>query len=92
MREPYLGRISQAMVRRLEINIPQMITFIDTEIDLQPWERAANATYISDSETEIDLMSLMRDMMGTGRSTFAFNLPSWRSEALEIFTQSRMYL
>ncbi len=76
MQEPYLGRVSQAMVRGLEINIPQMISFIDTEIDLQPWERAANAIYISDTETEINLMSLMRDMMGSGRSTFVINLQS----------------
>jgi hypothetical protein len=41
-----------------------MITFVDSEIDLQPWERWAKASYISNSETEINLMSLMRDMLG----------------------------
>jgi hypothetical protein len=41
-----------------------MISFIDTEIDLQPWERSAKARFISSTVTEINLMSLLRDMMG----------------------------
>lgn len=64
MREPVLGKLTQALVRSLELNIPQMISFLDADIDLQPWERRADATFISNTETEINLMSLMRDMMG----------------------------
>lgn len=64
MKEPYLSKMLQGTIRALEENIPQMITFAEGEIDLQPWERWAKASYISGSETEIDLMSLMRDMMG----------------------------
>ena len=41
-----------------------MISFIDTEIDLQPWEKHSNTQYVSESEVEIDLMSLLRDMLG----------------------------
>lgn len=41
-----------------------MISFMDSEIDQHPWERSANASSISNSETEIDLMSLMRDILG----------------------------
>jgi hypothetical protein len=51
-------------MRGLEQNIPQMISFMEGEIDQQPWERFAQATYISDTESELNLMSLMRDMMG----------------------------
>lgn len=41
-----------------------MISFVDGEIDFQPWERVANASYISGTEMELDLMAMMRDMMG----------------------------
>lgn len=41
-----------------------MITFASSDIDLQSWERFAQADYISDSITELNLMPLMRDMMG----------------------------
>jgi hypothetical protein len=64
MREPALGKLTQALVKNLEHNIPEMISFLDGDIDLQPWERRADATFISKTETEINLMSLVRDMMG----------------------------
>jgi hypothetical protein len=64
MKEPYLSKMLQGTIQGLEENVPQMITFAEGDIDLQPWERWANASYISDSETEVNLMSLMRDMMG----------------------------
>jgi hypothetical protein len=64
LQEPALSKITQAVVRQLEFNVPQMISFLDTDIDLQPWERRADATFISTSETEVNLMSLLCDMMG----------------------------
>lgn len=64
MKEPHLGNILKATLKNLEQNIPQMLTFVDTEVDLQPWERFGEAAYISESETEIDLMALLRDMLG----------------------------
>ena len=64
MREPYLSNMLGKTVRGLETDIPQMISFMASEIDQQPWERFAKATYISDSETEIGLMALLRDMLG----------------------------
>ena len=64
MKEPYLGKMLKGTIQRLQENIPQMITFAESDIDLQPWERWAKASYISDSETEIALMPLVRDMMG----------------------------
>ncbi|KAF4634656.1 hypothetical protein G7Y89_g3455 [Cudoniella acicularis] len=64
MREPHMSNMLKATIRNLERNLQNMITFVDTEIDLQPWERWANASYISSSETEINLMSLLRDMTG----------------------------
>ena len=63
MREPLLGNLIERTIRNLEDNIPQMISFIDTEIDLQPWERSAKARFLSSSESEINLMSLLRDML-----------------------------
>ncbi|PBP17431.1 cytochrome P450 [Diplocarpon rosae] len=62
--EPYMTKILKALVKNLEQNIPQMISFIETPIDLQPWEQYAEARFISSSETEINLTSLVRDMMG----------------------------
>jgi hypothetical protein len=64
MKEPHLGNMLKGTLRGLEENIPRMITFSEGEIDLQPWERWAKADYITESITEINLMSLMRDMMG----------------------------
>ena len=40
------------------------MSFVDNDIDQHPWERSANASYISNSETEIDLLSLLRDILG----------------------------
>ncbi|PBP20502.1 cytochrome P450 [Diplocarpon rosae] len=62
--EPYMTKILKALVKNLEQNIPQMISFIETPIDLQPWEHYAEARFISSSETEINLTSLVQDMMG----------------------------
>ena len=64
LKEPHLSKMLKRTMRGLEQNIPQMISFMESEIDQQPWERFAQASYISDTETELDLMSLMRDMMG----------------------------
>lgn len=64
MQEPHLSDMLKRTIRGLEENIPQMISFMDGEIDQQPWERFAKATYISDSETELDFTALLRDMMG----------------------------
>ncbi|OWO99881.1 cytochrome P [Marssonina coronariae] len=62
--EPHLTKIFEVLVKNLERNIPQMISFIETPIDFQPWEQYAEACFISSSETEINLTSLIRDMMG----------------------------
>jgi hypothetical protein len=64
MKEPYLSQLLKPTIRNLEENIPQMISFTDSEIDQQPWERWGKASCISNSESEVNLMSLMRDMMG----------------------------
>lgn len=55
---------SQVSLKHLERNIPQMISFISTPIDLQPWEHHAEAHFISPLETELNLQSLIRSMMG----------------------------
>jgi hypothetical protein len=34
MREPHLGALLRAVIRGFEYNIPQMMSFVDTEIDL----------------------------------------------------------
>jgi hypothetical protein len=64
MKEPHLSKMLKATIRNFETNIPQMISYIDTEIDLQPWERMASPRFVSDTEAEINLMSLLRDLMG----------------------------
>ncbi|KAG0648510.1 Cytochrome P450 monooxygenase [Hyphodiscus hymeniophilus] len=64
MREPHLSNMLKGTILGLKTNIPQMISFARSEIDQQPWERFAKAAYISNSETEIGLMALMRDMLG----------------------------
>lgn len=64
MSEPQLGQMLKGTIKGLEENIPQMISFIDSEVDLQPWERYASASYVSDTEAEVNLMALMRDIMG----------------------------
>ncbi|EHL01702.1 putative 25-hydroxycholesterol 7-alpha-hydroxylase [Glarea lozoyensis 74030] len=64
LREPYLGQMLNTTVRNMERHICSMVSFVDTDIDLQPWERYAEASYVSDTETSLDLMKLMRDVMG----------------------------
>jgi hypothetical protein len=64
MREPHLSNMLKRTMGYLEANIPQMVSFADGEIDQAPWERWAGASSITDVETEINLMALMRDMMG----------------------------
>jgi hypothetical protein len=64
MREPHLGSLLRAVIRGFEHNIPRMVSFVDTEIDLQPWERVSDVTFVSSSEIEANLMSLFREMMG----------------------------
>lgn len=64
MTEPHLSNILKGTMTGLERDIPQMISFMPGEIDQQRWERFAQAMYISDSETELNLMALMRDMLG----------------------------
>jgi hypothetical protein len=41
-----------------------MISFTPGDIDLQPWERWANAEYITPTTTELNLCGLLRDLMG----------------------------
>ncbi|KAJ5033477.1 uncharacterized protein L3040_008592 [Drepanopeziza brunnea f. sp. 'multigermtubi'] len=62
--EPHMTKIIKNLVQNLERNTPQMISFVDSPIDLQPWERYAEARFISLSETELNLTSLLRDMIG----------------------------
>ncbi|TVY13113.1 25-hydroxycholesterol 7-alpha-hydroxylase [Lachnellula arida] len=64
MKDPQLGVVLKQNNRLLEQTIPQMISFVDSEVDLQPWERIAKARYISSNETEINLCGMMRDLMG----------------------------
>lgn len=64
MKDPQLGVVLKQSNRLLEQTIPQMISFVDSEVDLQPWERIAKARYISSNETEIYLCGMMRDLMG----------------------------
>ncbi len=72
LREPALGDVTTKMVKGLGRNIPQMISFVDAVIDLQPWERWANAKYISASETEVNLMSLVWDILGEASTNAIF--------------------
>ncbi|PVH85401.1 hypothetical protein DL98DRAFT_557695 [Cadophora sp. DSE1049] len=62
--EPQMTTLLNTITQNLERNIPQMISFINNSIDLQPWEQHAQAHFISSSETELSLHSLIRDMTG----------------------------
>ncbi|CZT46192.1 uncharacterized protein RSE6_06590 [Rhynchosporium secalis] len=60
--EPHQSVVLESVIENLQRNIPQMISFISTPIDHQPWEQHAQAHFISSSTTEINLVSLLRDM------------------------------
>ncbi|KAJ8064526.1 hypothetical protein OCU04_006856 [Sclerotinia nivalis] len=64
MKEPYLSTMLNGTIRNLEGLIPQMVSFLDSEIDQHPWEKWANAEYISKDEMEVNLMTLVRDILG----------------------------
>lgn len=60
------------MIKDLQQNIPQMISFMDTEIDLQPWEKIANVKYISATTVEANLMALVRSLLGHASTSAMF--------------------
>lgn len=64
MKGSQLGNVLNRINHLIEQTIPQMISFVDTEIDLQPWERFAKAMFISPTETEINLSAMVRDLIG----------------------------
>ena len=64
MKEPGLSKMLNTTISGLEESIPQMISFVESPIDQQPWERAANAHFVSPAETEVDLLTLVRDVLG----------------------------
>lgn len=66
MQEPHLGDTLKVVVDKLQRNIPTMITFMDSVIDQQPWERSSDCVLVSSQPpiAEINLFQLMRDMMG----------------------------
>lgn len=63
MKEPYASRMVDKALSVLQTNIPQMISFMDSPIDQQPWEKSGNAVSISPSETEISLLPMVRDVL-----------------------------
>ncbi|CAG8984016.1 hypothetical protein HYALB_00002956 [Hymenoscyphus albidus] len=63
-RDPFFGTLLNGTVKNIENNVSHMISFVDTAIDLEPWEKWGNASYISDEETEIDFAAMIRDVMG----------------------------
>ncbi|TQS36007.1 hypothetical protein Golomagni_03555 [Golovinomyces magnicellulatus] len=72
VKEPYVDTVFTKISQYLHANIPQMITFLDNKVDLQSWERWASSKYVSSSETEISLMPLLYDMMGSTIVTSIF--------------------
>ncbi|CCU77342.1 Putative Cytochrome P450 [Blumeria hordei DH14] len=62
--KPHVEKITKRISLLLEQNIPQMVSFLETSIDLQPWERCANASLISPNQSEMSLMPLIHMMMG----------------------------
>ncbi|KAH7321454.1 hypothetical protein BKA65DRAFT_512162 [Rhexocercosporidium sp. MPI-PUGE-AT-0058] len=70
--EPHKTTILKISLKNLERNIPQMISFISTPIDLQPWEHHAQTQFLSPLETELNLPSLIRSMMGHALIPAAF--------------------
>ncbi len=64
--------IRKKTVQNLEESIPNMVTFINTDIDRQLWERFAKPKFISNSEIEVDLFSLVSDLLGSASVTAVF--------------------
>lgn len=64
MREPSLSTSVGGTIRNLESIIPTMISFLDSPIDQQPWERAASASLAPPTSVEVDLFALIRDVLG----------------------------
>ncbi|KAL2067855.1 hypothetical protein VTL71DRAFT_15953 [Oculimacula yallundae] len=61
---PESTQILKSTISNLERNIPQMISFISTPIDHQPWEHSAQPSFISPTETSLNLISLLRSVTG----------------------------
>ncbi|KAG9247871.1 cytochrome P450 [Calycina marina] len=64
LKEPHLSNMLKVTARSVENMVPKMISFTDREIDLQPWERHGRANFVSENEMEVDLMAMLRDLLG----------------------------
>lgn len=64
MKGAELTKLVNATIANLETLIPSMITFAESPVDLQSWERWANASFSTTTSTDVDLMALMRDVLG----------------------------
>ncbi|KAI9891293.1 MAG: hypothetical protein M1814_002806 [Vezdaea aestivalis] len=66
-KEPGLSQITEATVRKIEENIPNMISYTDSPIDQFLWERVSNADLVQTDQgraMEVDLWPFLRHLSG----------------------------
>ena len=71
MREPFLGRATARLVKSIEQETTNLVTFSQSLVDQSVWERASNVRILPDSEptAEMDLFPLVRNFVGDQATT-----------------------
>jgi hypothetical protein len=68
MREDFVSRAMKETVRRIEESTPDLVSFSQSIVDQNPWERAANAVVVdgdqSSAAVEASLFPLIRNFVG----------------------------
>jgi hypothetical protein len=75
LREPQLTRIVDVTTRRVEVQVPDMISFGESPIDQSLWERVADVDVVKGAETptvEANLFPLIRYFIGYTSSPSLF--------------------
>lgn len=53
--ESHMNSLADRAVRRLKENVPDLVTFNESFVDLQPWERVSLTTVVDDTDAQHDL-------------------------------------
>ncbi|KAF2841429.1 cytochrome P450 [Patellaria atrata CBS 101060] len=64
LQEPQLGNIVRVLSRRMETELPNLVSFNSSLVDQTAWERVSQAEVVDNGRAvEVDLLPLVRDLM-----------------------------
>lgn len=63
-KEPQLTDLIRVTKREVELELPNLSTFLPGEIDQPEWERSANSVLVAAGVVEVDIFPLLRNFVG----------------------------